>query len=54
MFESWGVAYTPVWLYMSFYGKLNSTCILIGSFMYLLEDKHIGDVTITNFCFFIK
>ena len=31
--------------------------ILIGSFMYLidlLEDKHIGDITINNFCFFIK
>ena len=30
------------------YNKLNSTCILIGSFMYsydLLENKNIGDIT---------
>ena len=30
------------------YDKLNSTCILIGSFMYpydLLENKNIGDIT---------
>ena len=31
------------------YNKLNSTCILIGPFMYsydLLENKNIGDITV--------
>lgn len=36
------------------YDKLNDTCNLLGSYYDLLEDRHIGDVTMNNIFLFLS